>query len=242
MEFPPPPPKPAVFSENHLIDAILEGQYPIGSHLPAERELATQLGVTRPTLREALQRMARDGWIEICHGKSTRVRNYWQEGNLGVLSAIARRSSNLPPDFVSNLLVVRQSLAPAYTRLAVELAPDKVIETLEDYPLLADTPEAYTSFDWNIHHQLAITSRNPVFTLILNGFYSLYQQMGCIYFAAESARQHSSQFYRALSEAAASHDAPKAGEIANQVMHESLELWRNRAQNGETYEAMERMG
>ena len=55
-----------------------------------ERELAGQLGVTRPTLREALQRMARDGWIKIQHGRSTRVRNFWREGNLGVLSGIAR--------------------------------------------------------------------------------------------------------------------------------------------------------
>ena len=67
-----------------IIALIASGAYSQGQRLPAERELATQLGVTRPTLREVLQRLARDGWIEIRHGRSTRVRNYWQEGKLGV--------------------------------------------------------------------------------------------------------------------------------------------------------------
>ena len=71
------PLRPAERVENRLIQAIVGGEFPINSTLPPERELARRLGVTRPTLREALQRLARDGWIEIHHGKSTRVRDYW---------------------------------------------------------------------------------------------------------------------------------------------------------------------
>jgi DNA-binding GntR family transcriptional regulator len=51
-------PKPADLAENRLLDAILDGSFPINSNLPPERDLATQLGVTRPTLREALQRLS----------------------------------------------------------------------------------------------------------------------------------------------------------------------------------------
>ena len=101
-------PKAAEAAESRLITAILDGHFPIGDKLPAERDLAAQLGVTRPTLREALQRMARDGWIDIHHGRSTRVRNFWLEGNLGVLGAIARHPHHAPADFVPNLLMVRQ--------------------------------------------------------------------------------------------------------------------------------------
>lgn len=240
--FPSAPPKPAEFTETHLINAILDGRYPIGSSLPAERELATQLGVTRPTLREALQRMARDGWIEIRQGKSTRVRNYWQEGSLGVLSAIAQRSDNLPPHFVTNLLSVRLLLAPAYTALAVKNAPDQVLATLRDYPNLEDTPEAFSAFDWQVHHRLTIASGNPVFTLILNGFYDLYQQMGCLYFAAETSRQHSRWFYEALKIAAEQQDARQAEQITSKVMAESLDLWLSSTPDGGSHEALERMG
>ncbi len=121
------PEKPAELTENRLVAAFLDGTFPVESSLPAERELALQLGVTRPTLREALQRLARDGWIEIRQGKPTRVRNYWQEGNLAVLAAIARRRQNLPANFVPDLLSVRILLAPAYARLAIERAPRCIV-------------------------------------------------------------------------------------------------------------------
>jgi GntR family negative regulator for fad regulon and positive regulator of fabA len=232
MDWTSPPLKPAEFCENRLIDAILSGHFPISSSLPAERELATQLSVTRPTLREALQRLARDGWLEIHQGKPTRVRDYWHEGSLGVLGAIARRPDNLPPDFVPNLLAVRQLLAPAYTSLAVTHAPDQVLELLQDYSLLPDTPQAFTTFDWRLHHRLTVYSGNAVFTLILNGFADLYQQMGCIYFAAEAARKRSNRFYRALAAAAQARDAQAARKITLQMMQDSLTLWRGQELRG----------
>jgi GntR family negative regulator for fad regulon and positive regulator of fabA len=225
MDWTSAPPKPAEFTENRLIDGILSTDFPVGSNLPGERELAAQLGVTRPTLREALQRLARDGWVEIRHGKPTRVRDYWQEGNLGVLGAIARRSDNLPPDFVPNLLRIRYLLAPAYTSEAITHAPDAISKILNTYPLVEESPEAFAAFDWQLHHQLTVSSGNPVFTLILNGFSELYQQMGELYFTRQTARQHSQSYYAGLKQAAQARDARKAAEITERVMVESLALW-----------------
>jgi GntR family negative regulator for fad regulon and positive regulator of fabA len=158
------PPKPAELTEERIVDAILEGHFPVSSNLPAERELAIQLGITRPTLREALQRLACDGWIEIRHGRPTRVRDYWHEGSLGVLSAIARRTQHIPENFIPNLLHVRILLAPEYTRLAVEQNAEKVIIITSASALLEDAAEVYAGFDWQLHHSLTVASGNPVFT------------------------------------------------------------------------------
>jgi len=49
-----PPPRPAGLTEQRLLQAILDGEFPPGSTLPSERELSGQLGITRPTLREVL--------------------------------------------------------------------------------------------------------------------------------------------------------------------------------------------
>ncbi|NPV87741.1 MAG: fatty acid metabolism transcriptional regulator FadR [Anaerolineae bacterium] len=226
-----PPPKPAELTEHRLLQAILDGQFPIDSNLPAERELAALLGVTRPTLRETLQRLARDGWLEIRHGKPTRVRNYWVEGNLAVLAHIARRQDHLPQDFIPNLLSIRCLLAPAYTRLAIHNDAESIAQLLATYPDLADTPEAYTQADWELHRSLTIASRNPVFTLILNGFCELYAIMGKRYFALPAARAYSQQFYQKLLDCARQADEDAAETLTRQVMAESMRFWQQVSQS-----------
>src|ERR671932_2320949 len=41
-----------------------------GDRLPSERELAVQLGVSRSTLRVALQNLVQAGWLEVRRGRS----------------------------------------------------------------------------------------------------------------------------------------------------------------------------
>jgi GntR family negative regulator for fad regulon and positive regulator of fabA len=219
------PSRPAELTEQRLIQAILDGAFPPGSALPGERELAAQLGVTRPTLREVLGRLARDGWFDIQHGKPTRVRDFWREGNLGVLGALVRHSDKLPDDFVPNLLAVRLCMAPAYTRAAVERDAHTVVALLDGYPDLRDIPDAFAQADWDLHRGLTLVSGNPVFTLILNGFADFYVQMARLYFAQPQARAESRAWYSDLLADARAGDAAAAEQRARQVMQKSIELW-----------------
>jgi DNA-binding FadR family transcriptional regulator len=52
---------------------IQKGEFPIGSRLPAERDLAAQLGVSRPSLREALIALEVEGYIEVRMGSGIYV-------------------------------------------------------------------------------------------------------------------------------------------------------------------------
>ena len=218
--------RPAEHAEKALVEAILDGTYPSGSALPAERSLAQRLGVTRPTLREALQRLNRDGWLQIRHGKPTRVNDFWWHGGLGVLSAVVRQSRSLPPGFVPNLLEVRSVLAPAYARAAVERSPDSVSAYLEQSLSLEDGATAFARYDWGLHKTLARASENPVYSLILNGFGGLYEQMARHYFAKPKGREASRHFYRALHRASRRRAAASAERVTREAMQKSLELWR----------------
>jgi GntR family negative regulator for fad regulon and positive regulator of fabA len=220
-----PPEKPAELTERRIITAILDGSFPVDSFLPAERELAEQLGVTRPTLREALQRLARDGWLEIRQGKPTRVRKYSEEGNLAVLAAMAQHQNHLPSDFVPNLLYVRILMAPAYTRLAIQRDPNRISTFLQNTSSLDEDPVAFSVFDWQLHHTLTIASENSVFTLILNGFQNLYSEMGNFYFSLPEARVHSRTWYTGLQESIKKSDPEMAARLTEKIMRESLELW-----------------
>jgi GntR family negative regulator for fad regulon and positive regulator of fabA len=220
------PKRPADHAQETLVTAILDGTYPPGTSLPGERDLAAQLGITRPTLREALQRLACDGWLTIQQGKATRVNDFWRDGGLGVLDALVRYGQSLPPDFVPNLLQVRLALAPAYTRAAVARAAEEVAAYLADHAALEDAPEAMAAFDWGLHRTLTIASGNPVYTLILNGFGGFYQEMACLYFARLQARAASRAFYVGLLDHARRGDARGAGRLAQAVMEASIDLWQ----------------
>jgi GntR family negative regulator for fad regulon and positive regulator of fabA len=220
------PQRPSAYAEEVLVTAILEGTYLPGSTLPGERDLAAQLGVTRPTLRETLQRLACEGWLTIQQGKPTQVRDYWREGGLSVLGALVRYSSQLPANFVPNLLQVRTALAPAYTRSAVEHSPAAVVDCLAEHTALADAPQVLAAFDWNLHHTLTVASGNPIYTLILNGFVGFYEEMACSYFARAEARSVSRAFYAALHEAARRPDPAQAERVTREVMNKSVELWQ----------------
>lgn len=52
---------------------ILEGSLKPGDRLPAERELAIELGVSRPSLREAIQKLAQKGMLQSRQGGGTYV-------------------------------------------------------------------------------------------------------------------------------------------------------------------------
>jgi len=52
-----------------LARAIRLGVYPLGSTLPPERELATQLGVSRATLREAMAALRQAGLVQTTRGR-----------------------------------------------------------------------------------------------------------------------------------------------------------------------------
>jgi GntR family negative regulator for fad regulon and positive regulator of fabA len=218
--------KPAEMAESRLLDAILSGHFPINSNLPGERELAEQIGVTRPTLRETLQRLARDGWLDIQHGKPTRVRDYWREGGLAVLALLAQTPVGQSPDFVTHLLEVRVLLVPAYTRQALESAPGEVAALLNTYDRLEDNPSVFARADWELHIRLTQLAANPIFRFLFNGFQKLSMLVGEQYFAFPDCRQHSRQFYAELLNCARSGAAFDAETLTRRIMEESLALWQ----------------
>jgi GntR family transcriptional regulator len=85
---------------DELAARLSSGRIPPGSKLPAEPELADELGVSRPTLREALRSLEEDGFVTRTRGAGTyathrpRLRNNL-DVNFGVTEAI--RASGMEP-------------------------------------------------------------------------------------------------------------------------------------------------
>jgi GntR family transcriptional regulator len=63
----------SVQTQSYLLDLIEDGAYQPGEQLPSEKELASQLGISRATLREALLNLEQEGVVVRRHGVGTFV-------------------------------------------------------------------------------------------------------------------------------------------------------------------------
>ena len=214
--------------EKQIVNAILVGEYPVGSTLLSERELAKAFEVGRPTVREALQRLERDGWVTCRQGHPAIVNDYWRRGNLTTLVNIVYNHEAVTDEFITYLLELRISLAPSYIRDAVKHHQPKTVALLAHLDQLADEADGYAAFDWELQRNLASLSPNPVYLLILNSFTSFYLLMARRYFSMEEHRRLSMAYYNELLSVALQGDAVEAEKIAKKTMEKSLSLWKNR--------------
>jgi DNA-binding FadR family transcriptional regulator len=73
---------------DHFIARIFTGELAPGSRLPADRELAPQLGVDRTSLRMAMQQLGRMGLIKALRGSGVTVLDYREHAGLDFLAAV----------------------------------------------------------------------------------------------------------------------------------------------------------
>ncbi len=217
--------RPSAYAEHRLVTALLDGTYPPGSTLPNERSFAVELGVTRPTLREVLQRLSREGWIKIQHGKPSQVRDYWAKGGLSLLGTLADHAQYIPDKTILHLLEIRALFMPAAAAQAAAAEPEELVACFKAGRHIDDTARAYAAFDWQWQVLATRCSGNPFLPLILNDFAAVFKKAGIHYFNESTARAASRSFYRQF------HEAITRGEesldkLVEAAMRQSIQLWR----------------
>jgi len=102
------PRKVSTIAAQQLIEAIKNGSFPVGSKLPSEFELADQMGVSRPSIREALSALQAVGLIASRAGSGNYVLRipsadeeqdapHLIENEVGCLEVMEARSILEPP-------------------------------------------------------------------------------------------------------------------------------------------------
>ncbi|WP_283152573.1 GntR family transcriptional regulator [Guptibacillus hwajinpoensis] len=215
-----------------LIHSILEQEWATNDPLPPERELATHYQVGRPTIREALQRLERDGWITIRKGAPAIVNDYWKHGNLMTIVNILQHHEDIPDEFIVYMLELRITLTPTYVRDALLHHRLQIISLFIPLQELTDDPKSYANFDWNLQKNIAELSHNPIFLLILNSFQDIYGKMAEKYFLEPSHRQASKHYYGQFLEATLKGDLDHAEFLTKEMMSTSLELWKTKMNGG----------
>ena len=119
---------PLFYQLNILLrDAILSGHYRPGDRMPSEAELCATYGISRTTVRYALDRLTAEGYVTRLHGKGTFVTVPTPKWGLSMDPSWARamRARGIAPE-VQSLLVERRP-ATSELREYLTLASDTVI-------------------------------------------------------------------------------------------------------------------
>jgi GntR family transcriptional repressor for pyruvate dehydrogenase complex len=163
---------------DQVLAEVVEGEIGAGEALPSERRLAEVLGVSRPAVREALQRMAQTRLLDVRHGGATTVRDYRKFGGLDLLPRLLVRKGDLDTAVARSILEARLVVGPGVAALAAERGGP----TLE--ALLTDTVDALGATDDGVEQQLhALTfwdqvvdaADSMVFRLMFNSLRAAYE-------------------------------------------------------------------
>ncbi len=101
-----------------IVDEVLSGALQPGDQLPSERRLAEVLGVSRPAVREALNRLSSIGLVEIRQGDTTTVRDFRRHAGLDLLPRLLLRAGELDTAVVRSILETRLHNGPKVAELA----------------------------------------------------------------------------------------------------------------------------
>ncbi len=103
---------------DQLLGEMLGGELAAGAPLPSERRLADVLGVSRPAVREALQRLVSAGFVDVRQGDSTTVRDFRRLGGLDLLPRLLLARSGLDLAVARSILEARAHVGPKIAELA----------------------------------------------------------------------------------------------------------------------------
>lgn len=160
-----------------LRDMIFRGQLTPSDQLPPERELAEQMGVSRPTVRNAVGRLVNMGLVEQRQGQGTFVANHHEGGERNPLELMIEGQAVS----LTQLMEVRLGLECNSAVLAARRADEEDIALLERS--LAQMSDQIhkgglgSSEDVYFHMRIAYATKNPLQVQLMKHFYD-YMAMG----------------------------------------------------------------
>lgn len=155
--------------EQQLKEQIIEGRWQSGEKLPSENELARIFGVSRVSVRQALQALAAQGLIETRVGDGSFV----AQPDLSDLVRQKLPMVYLSDDSVHEVLELRTLLEPPVAELAVSRATDKQIaelaELMSEMERHPDDTALFSSLDYDFHMLISKMVSNT----FIEGIYAL---------------------------------------------------------------------
>jgi GntR family transcriptional repressor for pyruvate dehydrogenase complex len=201
----------------HIRGLIERGELKPGDRLPAERDLAARIGVSRPTLRAGLRALAGMGVVQSRHGSGT----YIPDGPPVLGSEPLRFLAALHGFSGVEMYEARRILEVGAAGLAAERATAEQIATLaEDVASLfatLDQAQVFLVHDINFHRHVAAASGNPIVASLVEMVSALYyeRRRRTAERAAQRDMRDAAEAHRRIYQAIRAHDAQAARTAMN---------------------------
>jgi DNA-binding FadR family transcriptional regulator len=204
---------------------ITAGEFTAGARLPAERDLARQLGVSRPSVREALIAMEVEGWVEVRTGSGVYVLDRASQSARRTASQAAPLSPDEwgPLELIRARRVVEGEVAALAATLAKRQHIAAMVKALASMQLDADSGVLPLEGDRAFHSAIALACGNVVLIETVQGFWDsrrgpLFERLGGHFETASSWRAAIAE-HEAILKAIRQHD-PGAARLA---MHQHMD-------------------
>jgi GntR family transcriptional regulator, transcriptional repressor for pyruvate dehydrogenase complex len=217
-----------------LESLILDGVLRPGDRLPPERELAQELQVSRPSLREALQKLEGAGLVETRHGGGSYVKNAFASVISDPLTDLFQRHPEAAVDFVEFRLTLDGTVA--YYAALRSTEEDRAILTQRFKAMEAchsgEDPGQEAERDAEFHLAIAEASHNIVLLHVMRSLLELLRK-GVIFnrnvlYGQQGARELLLHQHRAIYENIMKGDAEAARAAAQAHMRHVDEILRER--------------
>lgn len=149
-----------------LLDMIAQGQLAPGERLPGERQLAEQMGVSRVSIRAALQRLKAQGFLAAVQGGGTRVLSSAGDMDPALTEMVRRKLDNLY-DLAEIRLVLESWAAGRAARNATADQVDEIERTVEAMAR-PERSELRGRDDMEFHLAIGRAAASPVYMHILS--------------------------------------------------------------------------
>jgi DNA-binding FadR family transcriptional regulator len=143
---------------DQLRTLILAGEFPVGSRLPSERDLAVQLGVSRPSLREALIALEVQGYIEVRMGSGI----YVCESPPVSRTGLDLSGEQGPLELIRARTLLEGEVAATAARLGRKAQFDAIADAIDLMEAEAQTGKAPIEADRLFHVRIAEATGNSV--------------------------------------------------------------------------------
>lgn len=199
---------------------IIDHGYQPGDPLPAEAELARELGVSRPSLREAMKALQAVGVVEPRHGSGTyvgQVSLMQLTDGLTFRARIDLRQRGTSARTLSELLQLRQviesglmaSVAPVLTPAQLDEL-DAIVTRME---ARAARGEPFPEEDWAFHEGLYRPLGNQLLLELVQAFWDVFFLLRNELAPARETPELTALSHRAILEALRRGDAAAASQL-----------------------------